>query len=222
MLEEYQSVLVWTEERVLIGDEGFVGEVEGFVPLATLLATFASWHATMASLSSLVDALQAGPQSPNPSSQPSSKASSSQPIPIWPPGPLITLLHNQHLTSYSNLSTIYLHLSHAVQLTFLSQLLVFLLHGLPCSLAYDSGPDPFALHRRTYALRDGAMPDVIGKEVRESVLWVGRAVAVVRREGRELPREMRARLERVVRGVWIEEEREFKEAVERVRGEVGE
>jgi len=66
------------------------------------------------------------------------------------------------------------------------------------------------------------MPDVIGKEVRESVLWVGRAVAVVKREGRELPREMRARLERVVRGVWIEEEREFKEAVERVRGEVGE
>lgn len=221
VLDEYQELILFTEQRMLAEDDGFCGEDAGFIPLSTLLATYAAWQTKMAALENLVDTLQRGPSGPVPV-QPSSKPSSSTPpVPLWPPGPLITLLHTLHFESETSLAKTYLQLSHAVQLPFLSQLLVFLLYGQPCSLAYDAGADPLATHRRTYALREGAIPDVIGGQVRESMLWVGRAVAVVRKEGRELPPDVKTRLEGEVRSVWVEDEANFKAVVEQVRAEVG-
>jgi gamma-tubulin complex component 4 len=235
ILREYEDLIVSTEMRILKSDASFVAE-GSFVPLSTLLATFNPWMAPMASLVSLVDILQAGP--PSSSTSPTSPASSSTTTPDWPPGPLIDLLHSRSQIGYTHISRIYTLLSISVQRTWISHLLLFLIHGqtpspsapssanplpsLPESLSIDVGPDPSSSRRRLYKLREGSMPLFVSEATRESILYVGRAVAMSKREGREIDRGIKERMSEWVREVLPMDHRAFEGVIDRVRGEVGE
>lgn len=207
ILSEYEALILETEAKILSKDAALVGASPSFVPLASLLATFAPWQSPIASLSSLIDTLSARPSD-------------------WSPGALIDLLQDQSLTGFAHISTLYRLLSRSIQRTWLSHLLLFLVHGLPSpspeSLAVDVGPDPASPHRRVYKLKDGSMPHLVGERARDSILWSGRAVATVKAERKELPRTLIESMTNLVKDVLPENELEFGRAVEQVRGEIGE
>lgn len=69
--DEYETLVITTEARVLARDPGLVG-VRAFVPLSAIRATFAPWDAPLAALLALVQHLEV--------------------VPNWAPGPLIDLL----------------------------------------------------------------------------------------------------------------------------------
>jgi hypothetical protein len=215
VLREYELLVVETEARILAVDPGLVQDGKNHVPLSSLVATFDGWQPVLASLSQLLATL---------SSPPSSSS-------IWTSGQLVRLIAESCDTGNPRLRSIYLALLSGLQTLFLTHLTAFLLFGFapsvstPASpsLGIDAGSDPRSPQHRVYRLNADLIPPDIGPRTRESILYVGRVAATLKREGRTLPVGLLAGLREEIMAVKdLEEGGELDRAVSRVRAEVGE
>ncbi|KAK0465563.1 gamma-tubulin ring complex protein [Desarmillaria tabescens] len=139
-------------EALVISTEEKVLRLESFVPLSSVRAIFAEWDAPFAALLSLMDEIEV--------------------VPHWKPGPLIDLLLKRSKTGVSRVASILSRLSLAVQSVWRTQLTAFIVHG---SLA---AVDPLA--SESYVLLDGSVPACVSPQSRESIAYVGRAIATVK------------------------------------------
>ncbi len=202
VLDDYTALLVDTEARILASDNAVVqpSDSGAYVPLSLLLATFDGWHAPLASLAALVHSLPPTP------------------------GELLTRLSALSSSGDPTLKGIYTSLLAAVWRLFLSHLCVFLLDGLapetssPAApaLGLDAGADP---PHRLYRLNTDLLPGSVGASARESILYVGRVAATLKREGRALPRAV---TEPARQRVMASEPGGLDKALQRVRADVGE
>ncbi|WVR08191.1 hypothetical protein IAU60_005237 [Kwoniella sp. DSM 27419] len=213
-LNDYNLLVVETEARILALDPGMIQD-QGYVPLSNLVATFDLWQAPLASLVNLVDQLSTtGPEG-------STKT----------PGQLLDLITERTQTGNPFLEKMYQSLLSSLVYLFLTHLVSFLLYGLAPSrstatspaLALDVGADPSSPKYRIYKLNEDLIPASIDRRTQQSILYIGRVAATLRRQGRELPKSL-------VDGVRVEimavkglaEADGLGEAMQRARAEVGE
>ena len=176
VLAGYEQAIVDLESRVLRLDEGVVQDHKGFVPLSVILATFSTWTAPLQSLVVLTQELQAAPGGIQ-------------------PGRLLDILAQRTDTGHPHLARIYTRLFAVVQKLWIRHLTTFVLYGqapvasskIAPAIALDVGPDPLSPRHRVYELNEGMLPPALGARSRESLLYVGRVVATLKREGRDLP-----------------------------------
>ncbi|KIJ58013.1 hypothetical protein HYDPIDRAFT_120093 [Hydnomerulius pinastri MD-312] len=193
--DEYESLVVETEAKVLKRDPELVGQ-GSFVPLAAVRATFAEWDAPLTALESLMTQLESQEQ--------------------WRPGPLIDMLLTRSKTGVHRIADIISRLSVAVQRTWRGQLAAFLVHG---SLASS---DPLA--SESYVLLEGSMPSCVSLQSRESIVYVGRAIATVKNKKwqSQIPREQALQHANLLDTVLPEDQYQFDLIVSQIRTNVGE
>lgn len=208
VLGEYEALLVDTEALVLARNPGTVQpgsspeDGQGYVPLSLVLATFDAWHAPMAALSALVSYVST-PRSP---------------------GELMQHLSEARATGNPALRAVFSRLLQRLWDLWLTHLVVFLLDGVAAdastpaapALGLDAGADP---PHRLYRLNADLLPRSVGAPTRESILYVGRVAATLKREGRALPRTL---VEKTRRDVLASKPEELDAAVQRARADVGE
>ncbi|KAK8849538.1 hypothetical protein IAR55_004873 [Kwoniella newhampshirensis] len=220
VLKGYDLLIVETEAKVLSFDPVLVQDQQGYVPLSSLVATFDKWQAPLASLAQMVDQLS--------SSRPSSSSSFSS---GWTPGQCIDLVDERTQTGNPFLAQIFTTIASSLRHLFLTHLVSFLLYGLAStestptspSLALDIGPDPLSPQYRIYALNEDMLPASVRGKTKESLLYVGRVAATLRREGRNLPKGLLDGLrEEIMRVSGMEDGDGLDEAVQRARAEIGE
>ncbi|KAF7303297.1 Gamma-tubulin RING complex protein [Mycena kentingensis (nom. inval.)] len=107
VLDEYTSLVVATEAKVLARDSNLVAS-GSFVPLSAIRAVFAEWEAPLAALTAVIDQLHAED---------------------WKPGPLIDLLLARANSGVQRVAEIMGRLAVAVQRVWRTQLTAFLVHG---------------------------------------------------------------------------------------------
>jgi hypothetical protein len=176
VLAEYEQTIVDLEARVLRMDEGVLQDHKGFVPLSVIVAPFSSWTAPLQSLLTLVHEMESAPGGIE-------------------PGRLLDILSRRTDTGHPDLARMYAKLLAAVQKLWTRHLTTFVLYGqaftssskLAPAVALDVGPDPLSPRHRVYELNEGMLPPTLGARTRESLLYVGRVVATLKREGRGLP-----------------------------------
>ncbi|KAF8140564.1 Spc98 family-domain-containing protein [Boletus edulis] len=193
--DDYESLVVDTEAKILQRDPELVGH-GFFVPLAAVRATFAEWDAPLAALESLMTQLESEDQ--------------------WLPGSLIDMLLARSRTGVHRISQIMSSLAVAVQRTWRGQLAAFLVHG---SL---SPVDPLASDN--YELLEGSMPSCVSHQSRESVTYVGRAIATVKKKKWEsqIPREQALQHASLLDTVLPEDQYRFDLIISQIRTNVSE
>ncbi|KAG8880919.1 hypothetical protein FRB98_004679 [Tulasnella sp. 332] len=211
VLKEYESLVVETEARVLRRDDELVGG-HSFVPLSSIRAVFSIWDAPLAVLDSLVIKIYAGPDdSIHDAPDPSSNG-----LPCWPPGRLIDLLLDRAQTGVQRIAFIMTELAEAVQKLWRTQLIAFMIHGTlssvdplaqnpqrsdkeedkPVSIAHLADSSSSTIHVQTISslvVNEAAMPRCLSAATKESILYVGKAVAVVKAQGhaqKQIPRNI--------------------------------
>jgi gamma-tubulin complex component 4 len=219
-LDDYTVLVVDTEARVLSMDPGLVQDRHGFVPLSSLVATFSSWQAPMAALADLVETISRPPESTDAGTQSA-----------WTPGQLLDVLYEQTQTGNPLLRQIFTTLLASLHHLFLTHLVAFLLYGLAApsssptspSIAIDIGADALSPQHRVYSLNPDLLPRHVRSNTRESILYVGRVAATLRREGRSLPSTLVDALRtEVMKVTGVEDGAGLDEAIQRARADVGE
>ncbi|KDQ15723.1 hypothetical protein BOTBODRAFT_158048 [Botryobasidium botryosum FD-172 SS1] len=218
ILGEYEQLVVDTEAKVLRKDDAMVAR-GSFVPLASIKATFAEWDAPLAALEVLVDDIRAGPR-PTPEVEPPNEAPSGAPA-HWPPGPLIDLLLHRAQTGVQRIAVLFSQLAVAAQRLWQIHLTAFLVHGaLAPSDALAKTSDS------KYHLNIQAIPSCVSSATRESIAYVGRAVATVEeaegRGSRAVPRDMRLAHTKMLEGVLPQDVHRFDKVVAEIRTNVSE
>lgn len=208
ILRDYELLIVEIETEILQLDGGLVQDESGFVPLSILLARFSPWQATLSALSDLVNKLEKSTHTP---------------------GQLLGRLRDLTNNGNTRLRDMFQYLYGSVLRLFLMHLVAFLLSGIvplvstptSPSIAIDDGADPLSPQHRAYVLNPDLIPDGISSETRESILYVGRVAATLKREGRVLPSTMMDDLRREIMGV-TELDDGLERAIHRAREEIGE
>jgi gamma-tubulin complex component 4 len=193
--DEYEKLVVDTEDKVLKRDPDLVAN-GSFVPLSAVRATFAEWDSPLTALETLMNQLQAQKN--------------------WQPGPLIDMLLARSKTGVYRIANIISRLSVAVQRVWRSQLSAFLVHG---SLASS---DPLA--SEDFTLSDGTMPSCISPQTKESVVYVGRAIATIKAKKwqNQLPREQALEYANLLETVLPEDQYKFDLVISQIRTNVSE
>jgi len=193
--EEYESLVIETETKVLKRDSELVAN-GAFVPLSSIRATFSQWDAPFMALSALVDELEAEKE--------------------WKPGPLIDLLVTRSKTGVHRIAHIILKLSVAVQRVWRTQLTAFLVHG---SL---SSSDPLA--GEDLVLVNGAIPSCVSAQSRDSIAYIGRAIATVQavKWQKQPPRDLATHHTSILESVLPEDQHAFDLVISEIRKNVGE
>ncbi|ODN78453.1 hypothetical protein L202_04088 [Cryptococcus amylolentus CBS 6039] len=213
VLSEYDLLIVETEARILSFDGSLVQDQQGYVPLTSIVATFDKWIAPIASLKRMVDQL------------------SSTEYGDWTPGRIIDLVHEKTQTGNPFLKAIFTSLSNSLRHVFLTHLVSFILYGIAPTLStptspaigLDIGADPLSPQHRAFALNEELLPSSMQGKTKESILYVGRVAATLKREGRSLPKQLVSGLREHIMSVkWLEEGEDLGEAIEKARAEVGE
>ncbi|KAF7339347.1 Spindle pole body component [Mycena sanguinolenta] len=196
LLKDYQTLVVSTEAKVLLRDPNLVASAS-FVPLSSIRAIFAEWDAPFAALVVLVEQLEAEKS--------------------WKPGPLIDLLLARSHTGVHRISDILSSLAVAVQRVWRTQLTAFVIHG---SL---SPVDPLA-SETTYILQDGSMPSCVSEQSRDSIAYVGRAIATVKAAQwqKQLPRDLASEHTKLLQEVLPEDQHAFDRVILQIRTNVSE
>lgn len=226
ILRDYEVLIVSIETEVLNLDGGLVQDEAGFVPLSILLARFSPWQATLSALNDLVNTLSNSALAPTPASNATATATATA---THTPGQLLGRLSDLTNNGNARLRDMFQYLYASVLRLFLMHLVTFLLSGIvpivstptSPSIAIDNGPDPLSPQHRAYVLNTDLIPDGISAETRESILYVGRVAATLKREGRVLPKTMVDDLRSEIMGV-EELDDGLERAVHRAREEVGE
>ncbi|KAG1885517.1 gamma-tubulin ring complex protein [Suillus subluteus] len=167
-----------------------------FVPLSAVRATFAEWDSPLTALETLMIQLQAQKH--------------------WKPGPLIDMLLARSKTGVYRIADIISRLSVAVQRVWRSQLSAFVVHG---SLASS---DPLA--SEDFTLLDGAMPSCVSPQTKESIVYVGRAIATIKAKKwqNQLPREQALEYANLLETVLPEDQYKFDLVISQIRTNVSE
>ncbi|KAF9535687.1 Spc98 family-domain-containing protein [Crepidotus variabilis] len=195
MKDEYESLVIQTEVKVLKRDSELVAS-GAFVPLSAIRSIFSEWDAPLAALSALVDELEADND--------------------WKPGPLIDLLVTRSKTGIHRIAQIMSKLSVAVQRVWRTQLTAFLVHG---SL---SATDPLA--GEDFSIVFGAIPSCVSAQSRDSIGYIGRAVATVKavKWQKQPPRELANDHTRMLEEVLPEDQHAFDLVISEIRTNIGE
>ncbi|KAH7930585.1 hypothetical protein BV22DRAFT_1139635 [Leucogyrophana mollusca] len=193
--DDYETLVVETEAKVLKRDPDLVGQ-GSFVPLSAIRATFAEWDSPLTALESIMNQLETREH--------------------WQPGPLIDMLLARSRTGVHRISDIISRLSIAVQRVWRTQLTAFLVHG---SLA---STEP--LTSDNYTLLDGSMPSCISPQTKESIVYVGRALATVKAKkwDKQLPREQTLEHASLLETVLPEDQYKFDLVISQIRTNVSE
>lgn len=193
--DEYESLVVSTEAKVLRRDPNYVGS-GSFVPLSSIRATFAEWDAPLAALESLIDQLEKEEQ--------------------WPPGPLIDMLLARSHTGVHRIADILSRLAVAVERVWRTQLTAFLVHGSLASV------EPLASSE--YNLLPGSVPSCVSAQSRESIAYVGRAIGTVKaaKWAKQLPRDLAKEHTNLLDDVLPEDQHEFDRVISVIRTNVSE
>lgn len=169
VLQEYETLVVNTEARVLQRDDEIVAS-GSFVPLASLKAIFAEWDAPMAALHALVEYIHSTTTTTTATDVASTNASIT-------PGKLIDLLLERSTSGVARVASIMSSLALAVQRVWRMHLITYLVHG---SVGPPGGKEPFAHVDHPHRLNMDMMPRCVSPETRESIVYVGRAVMTVK------------------------------------------
>ncbi|KAJ8453455.1 hypothetical protein ONZ45_g19709 [Pleurotus djamor] len=193
--DEYESLVLETEDKVLRRDAEFVGN-RSFVPLSTVRAVFSEWESPLAALVSLVEEI------------------SSQET--WPPGPLIDMLLMRSNTGVLRVAGILSRLANVVQRVWRIHLIAFLVHGSISST--DS------LATDAYVLSEGSMPSCISSQSRESIMYVGRAVGTVKaaKWQKQLPHHLALEHTKLLDSVLPEDQIVFDRVISEIRFNISE
>ncbi|KAF9074848.1 gamma-tubulin ring complex protein [Rhodocollybia butyracea] len=194
-LNEYEALVISSEERVLRRDANLVAS-GSFVPLSSLRATFAEWDAPLVSLVSLVEELESHKN--------------------MQPGPLIDLLLERARTGVHRIAHIFTQLSHAAERVWRIQLIAFLVHGS------ISTTNP--LVSDSYAFSDGSVPSCISPQSRDSILYVGRAIATIKaaRWQTQLPTDLTIEHAKALESVLPDDQPNFDRVISQIRTNVSE
>jgi len=193
--DDYESLVIETEAKVLKRDSSLVAR-GAFVPLSSIRSIFSEWDAPLAALAALVDELEAEKH--------------------WSPGPLIDLLLVRSRTGVHRVADIISRISTAVQIVWRTQLTAFLVHGSLSSV------DP--LSDADFTLSKGSIPSCVSVQSRESIAYIGRAIAIVKgakgqkQPSRDLAKEHTIMLENVM----PEDQHAFDLVISQIRTNVGE
>lgn len=215
ILRDYELLVVETETKILAIDPALVQDGGNHVPMSTLVATFDPWQPVLAALEQLVTTIT--------SLHPAGGA--------WTAGKLIHHITSLCSTGNPHLHSIYTTLSNGLHNLLLTHLVAFMLFGLASpesttaspSMGIDSGADPLSPQHRLYRLNTDLFPPGISGRTGESILYVGRVAATLRREGKGLPVGLIADLRECIMAVDdLEAEGGLERAVLRARAEVGE
>jgi hypothetical protein len=193
--EEYESLVIQTEAKVLKRDSELVAG-GAFVPLSSVRAIFSEWDAPFAVLAALLDELEAEKD--------------------WKPGPLIDLLVTRSKTGVYRIASIVSKLSVSIQRVWRTQLTAFLVHG---SL---SSADPLAAE--DFSLAKGAIPNCVSVQSRNSIAYIGRAIAVVKavKWQKQPPRELAVEHTNLLEAVLPEDQLAFDLVISQIRTNIGE
>ncbi|KAJ7103380.1 gamma-tubulin ring complex protein [Mycena belliarum] len=194
--EDYQTLVVDTETKVLARDPNLVASAS-FVPLSSIRAVFSEWDAPFAALAALVDQLEKEEK--------------------WSlPGPLIDLLLARAHTGVHRISDILSSLAVAVQRVWRTQLIAFVIHG---SL---SATDRLASD--AYVLEDGSMPSCVSEQSRDSIVYVGRAIATIKAAQwqKQLPRNLALEHTSLLQDVLPSDQHAFDRVISQIRTNVSE
>lgn len=215
-LRSYEEIIVELEMKILKMDTEVVQDSKGYVPLSIIVASFSHWITPLQSLHHLVATIQRDKPTP---------------------GGLIDLVRARVESGHPELRRIYVTLANVVERLFIRHLTVFVLFGqaptgssgVTPSIALDTGADALSPRHRMYELNTDLVPSSVGGRTRESLMYVGRVAATLKREGRDLPRGLIQELQEAFEGVTQERNGRgvrglegLDEAVDLARREVGE
>ena len=202
VLSEYENLVVRTEAKVLQRDNDIVAS-GSFVPLASLKATFSEWDGPLAALDSLIHHIQR-----------LGAANIS-------PGPLIDLLLERSRTGVERISEIMADLGLAVQRVWQMHLTAYLVHGALTT------KDPFAT-ANPHQLSAHIIPNCISPDSRDSIAYVGRAIATVkaarghRYQQQQLPRSLAVMHTKMLSKVLPQDRHTFDAVLAQIRVNVSE
>ncbi|KAI0308895.1 Spc98 family-domain-containing protein, partial [Amylostereum chailletii] len=193
--DEYEVLVIDTETKVLRRDPAFVAG-GSFVPLSSVRAAFAEWDAPMAALESLLGDLR----------EEKNKM----------PGHLIDMLLTRSATGTHRIASLMSRLSIAVQRVWRTQLIAFLVHG---SL---SASDPIASNK--YTLIEGYIPSCVSTQTRNSIAYIGRALATVKAANwqTQFPRDLASEHTRRLDDVLVQDQYGFDRVIADIRTNVSE
>ena len=193
--DEYESLVIETEAKILKRDAALVAN-GAFVPLSSVRAIFSEWDTPLAVLSILMDELEAEKD--------------------WKPGPLIDLLVARSRTGVHRIASIISRLSVSVQRVWQIQLTAFLVHG---SLSSTD-----ALANSDFSLAQGSIPSCLSPQSRDSIAYIGRAVATVKaaKLQKQPPRSLATKHTRLLESVLPEDQHAFDNVISQIRTDIGE
>ncbi|KZT44454.1 hypothetical protein SISSUDRAFT_976958 [Sistotremastrum suecicum HHB10207 ss-3] len=196
VLKDYEDLVVETEEKVLRRDDTVLPDQSNYLPLSSLKAVFVKWDAPLVVLEHLTTKLS---------------------IETWELGPLIDFLLERSQTGFDLVGSIFSRLALAVQLVWRVQLIAFLVHGKL------SAEDPLA-SPQDHLLLKSSVPACISAQSRESISYIGRALATVRLASphKQPPREMGVAHAESLRTVLPQDRHSFDRVISRIRTEVSE
>lgn len=208
LLAGYETLVVEAEARILAMDTRLVQDDNGYVPLSTLVAEFDGWQTPLAFLEDLIRRL----------SEPGSRAA----------GYIVDLIRQSMNTGHPEIKRMCGQLLKKVEALWLKHLSAFLLFGVAPSsstpnapaIGIDAGSDPLSPQHRAYTINDEMLPSCLTASTRESILYVGRVSATLRREGKGLPKQIIAELGAKLMSAGLEDG--LKKAIDETRGIVGE
>ena len=210
VLREWDTLIVELETGILALDPGLVQDEMGHVPLSTLIAALSPWQAPLASLVHLVDQLRRNR--------------------MMTSGKLIDLVGSLTENGNPKIRDIFTALSRGLERLFLTHLTVFILNGITSttsdasaqSIGLDGGVDPLSPGHRTYELNSQMLPASVSPSARASILYNGRVAATLRREERQLPRNLMKDIRDEIMALEGLDRDDLDRAINRARAEVGE
>ncbi|KAF8528023.1 gamma-tubulin ring complex protein [Hysterangium stoloniferum] len=203
--DEYESLVIQTEARILQRDDTYVGS-GSFVPISLVRAIFSGWDAPFKALGHLIDQLEGRAE--------------------WPPGPLIDLLLERANSGVQVVSSLFTRISVTVQKLWLTELSAFLIHGTvspTMPFAVETSPSS-KVSTSTYVLQIDAMPVCVPERTRDSILYIGRAVAIVRsaRNSKQFPRTMAIEHAKLLKEAYPRHSHHFERIISDIRVNISE
>lgn len=193
--EEYESLIVETEAKILSKDHDYVGQ-GSFVPLSAIRATFSEWSSPLAALETLMNGLEEEV--------------------LWPAGRLIDLLLSRAETGVYRVSHLMSRLAEAVQRIWRAQLSAFVVHGAL------STKEPLASDK--YVLDSEQIPKCVSSSSKESIEYIGRAIGTVKmiKWQKQIPSVLSLAHARLLDSVLPQDQHAFDQVIAQIRADISE
>ena len=227
VLLEYEDLVVSTESRILKRDDELVGG-QSFVPLSSIKAVFSTWEAPMAALDTLIEEIYHGTDVKGEIETPNTSGKAQ--LPYWPPGRLIDLLLLRAENGIQRVSHIMTKLAEALQRLCMIHLTAFMLHGSlsalqPLATMTEDETGMSIRDISSLVVQENMIPSCVTAETRESIVYVGKAVAIMASQGNahaQLSRGMIVEFAKMLSGVLPQDGFAFDRAIGEIRKAISE